>query len=263
MYNIMEFLFGNIILIIIIVTCVIIYNGIKKLKDYKQKIEETFNKVLNNYLDSKIVKTNEIINDILNKYGKEDTVSTEINRLLITIKKGATGDVNDKVNTSNAINKFKLNDQIDLNKYPYLATLKTISTFSEEEMNSLDNGIAIARREYNALALKYNEKASSFPYQSLTKLFGLNEHYVIFDATKSQIYEETYEVLQEEEPEINSLTSLNTKIPQVNKTTETIDLPILKEETFTIKHSDTILKPTNLNSSESINSDDQQNTTNM
>ena len=49
-------------------------------------------------------------------------------------------------------------------------------------MESLDNGIAIARKEYNAQAFRYNEKASSFPIQYLTKALKVKSQYSIFDA---------------------------------------------------------------------------------
>ena len=76
-------------------------------------------------------------------------------------------------------------------------------------MESLDNGSAIARKEYNAQAFRYNEKASSFPIQYLTKALKVKSQYSIFDAPKSSTYELNYEVFEEQEPEINFLTMLN------------------------------------------------------
>ena len=81
-------------------------------------------------------------------------------------------------------------------------------------MNSKENGIAIARKEYNTQAFRYNEKASSFLMQYLTKSLKLNQQYLIFDAPKASKYEENYEVFEEEEPEINSLSSLNIPMNQ-------------------------------------------------
>ena len=138
----------------------------------------------------------------------------EINRLLLLIEKGVTGNINDKVETSNAINKFKLSKKIDLKKYPFLKELEDLGTFNEEDMNSKENGIAIARKEYNTQAFRYNEKASSFLMQYLTKSLKLNQQYLIFDAPKASKYEENYEVFEEEEPEINSLSSLNIPMNQ-------------------------------------------------
>ena len=76
-------------------------------------------------------------------------------------------------------------------------------------MESLDNGIAIARKEYNTQAFRYNEKANGFPMQYLTKLLKLNSQFLIFDKPRAKKYSELYEVFEEEEPEIDSLTSLN------------------------------------------------------
>lgn len=209
MYAIMDFIFKNIILIIVIILLILIYKQYKDLKKDSIQITDIFDKVLNNYLISKIKEAEQTTASIKEKYKDNDEVKTEIDRLLITIDKGANGRINDKVECSNAINKYKPNKNIDLEKYPELADLTKLGTFTEEDMGSLNNGIAIARRDYNALAFKYNEKSSAFPIQYLTKVLGLSPYYVIFDAPKSQAYAEKFEVFEEEEPVIDTISSLN------------------------------------------------------
>lgn len=209
MYAIMDFIFKNIILIIMIVLLILIYKQYKDLKKDSIQITDIFEKVLNNYLISKIKEAEQTTASIKEKYKDSDEVKTEIDRLLITIDKGVNGRINDKVECSNAINKYKPNKNIDLEKYPELEELTRLGTFTEEDMGSLNNGIAIARRDYNALAFKYNEKSSAFPIQYLTKMLGLSPYYVIFDAPKSQSYAEKFEVFEEEEPVIDTINSLN------------------------------------------------------
>lgn len=222
----MNFIFNNIFLFVIIGIGYYIFHEYKDLKNRTDSINDLFTKTLNKYLEEKIKQAHETTSRILNEYGKEDTVSTEINRLLLMIEKGVSGSINDKVATSNAINKFKLSKKIDLKKYPYLTELETLGTFTEEDMNSKDNGIAIARKEYNTQAFRYNERASSFFMQYLTKFLKLNQQYAIFDAPKESKYEEDYEVFEEEEPEINSLSSLNR--PMSNE--ETLNKLIYKND---------------------------------
>lgn len=241
MYRIVELIFNNIILIIVILIILYIIKVYKELNDKKKKIQEKFDKVLDSYLSAKIEEARETTNRIQATYPREDEAKTEIDRLLMTINKGITGTINDKVETSNAINKFKLNKQIDLEKYSELKELSKLGTFTEEDMDSIDNGVAIARREYNALAFQYNEKSGGFPTQFIVKLLKLNSHYVIFDPPKSKAYEENYEVFEEETPELNSITSLNQQQPKE-------EVPIKTEEPkkveVKIDHSNNILKPT-------------------
>lgn len=214
MTDIMFFIFNNIFFIVIIAIGYYIYHEYKDLKARTANINDLFTKTLDKYLESKIKEAEDVTSRILKEYGKEDEVSMEINRLLLLIEKGVTGNINDKVETSNAINKFKLSKKIDLKKYPFLKELEDLGTFNEEDMNSKENGIAIARKEYNTQAFRYNEKASSFLMQYLTKSLKLNQQYLIFDAPKASKYEENYEVFEEEEPEINSLSSLNIPMNQ-------------------------------------------------
>lgn len=236
--NFMHFIFDNIFLFLIIAAGIFIYVTYRNLKERTRIINALFTQVLDEYLTKKINEAKDITDKILKEYNREDTVSTEISRLLTMIEKGITGSVNDKVATSNAINKFQLSKNINLDYYPMLAELNNIGTFTEEDMDSLDNGVAIARRDYNAEAFRYNEKANEFPIQYLTKILGLKESYIIFDPPKSKIYEQTYEVFEEEEPEINTLESMNIR------TDTSMDLPKEKEEkSIEIEHSDLVFKP--------------------
>lgn len=238
--GLMNFIFNNIILFLVIGAGIFIYTQYKNLKTKRIAINSLFTQVLDEYLTKRINEAKDITTRILQEYNREDEVNTEISRLLTMIEKGIQGSANDKVETSNAINRFKLSKNIDLDRYPMLAELNNIGTFTEEDMNSLDNGVAIARRDYNAEAFRYNEKASEFPIQYLVKLFGLREQYIIFDPPKSKMYEQTYEVFEEEEPEIHTLEAMNIR------TDTSIDLPKEKEtnKNIEIEHSDTILKPT-------------------
>lgn len=208
-----NFIFDNFILFLVIGICYYIYRQYKDLQQKTISIEEIFEKTLNSYLDSKFEEAKNLALDIKKEYGHLDRMAAEIDRLLIIIEKTETGTINDRVQASNLINKFKVDKKIDYTRYPRMLELNELGTFNEEEMESLDNGIAIARKEYNAQAFRYNEKASEIPIQYLTKAFKINSQFIIFDAPKSSKYEEDYEVFEEKEPEINSLSSLNMSIP--------------------------------------------------
>ncbi len=246
MTAIFNFIFDNFLLFVLVFLVYYVYMQYKDLKEKTIKINELFSKVLDKYLQEKINIAKETTDRILKKYGKEDTVSTEIGRLLLMIERGVTGTINDKVLTSNALNKFKLSKKIDFEKFPYLLELEKLGTFTEDDLTSVDNGVAIARREYNAQAFRYNEKASSFFMQYLTKLLKLNQQYIIFDAPVSSFYEDNYEVFEEEEPEINSLSTLNRQDSE-----EEVSLNDLlydyksSNDNVTFEHSDLVLKPKN------------------
>ena len=209
LYHIMDFIFKNIILIILIILILIIIKQYKYLKNQSVKINNIFEKTLSNYLDTKIKEAQAIANSVREEYKDIDEVKPEIDRFFITIEKGLTGNINDKVECSNAINKYKLNQKIEIQKYPNLSKLAELGTFTESDMNSVDNGIALARKEYNTLAFQYNEKSSAFPMQYLAKILGLSSHFVIFDAPKSKMYAEKYEVFEEAEPVIDTISILN------------------------------------------------------
>lgn len=238
-----NFIFNNFFLFVIIALIFYLYKEYKDLKEKTASINDLFTKTLDKYLQEKINMAKETTDRILKEYGREDTVSTEISRLLLMIEKGVSGGVNDKVATSNAINKFKLSKKIDFKRYPYLLELEKLGTFTEEDMNSQDNGIAIARREYNAQAFRYNEKTSSFIMQYLTKYTKLTQQYAIFDAPKASNYDDNYEVFEEEEPEINSLTILNREKDEEENLNDLL-LKNKEDEDIVIEHNDNILKPT-------------------
>lgn len=255
MTEIFNFIFDNFFLFVFILLCYYLYRQYKDLKEKIASINDIFTTTLDKYLQDKIKIAEDTTDRILKEYGREDTVSTEINRLLLLIEKGVKGSINDKVSTSNAINKFKLSKKIDFERYPYLLELNELGTFKEDELNDPTNEIAIARREYNAQAFRYNEKASSIIMQYMTKLLRLPSQYIIFDAQKITRYEDNYEVFEEKEPEINSLSTLNrSDSVEVEKSlndllynNENED----EEDMITIEHSDLILKP-------SINIEDEK-----
>ncbi len=241
--NLANAVFGNLFIIIFFIIVAYIVYTFKELQDKNKEIKKIFEKTLTKYLDEKITKAKETTDSILKEYGREDAVSTEINRLLLTIDKGASGNINDKVATCNALNKFKLSEQVDLEKYPELTKLNDLKMFTEEELNQMDNGLALARKDYNALAFLYNAKAGGFPIQYLTKLFGFYEKYIIFDTLSFENYHENYEVFDEVEKEVDLMDNLNLKLKdeedkkvEYNKNNEKI-------EDIVIEHTDTVIRP--------------------
>ncbi len=240
MKGLFNFIFNNAILVIVLAAIYYIYRQYKGLKDRDKDIKLEFSKILNGYLDKKIAESLEVAKEIEKEYGNVDLIRQEIERLQYSIEKGINGSINDKVEASNLLNKFKLNKKIDKEKYPNLKDLENIGTFTEEEMESVDNGLAITRKAYNAQAFRYNEKANEFPIEYLTKLFKLVPQYAIFEQRKNSTYEENFEVFEEKEPEINSLSSLNMV---TEEQTQVAEQP--KEETteVEIEHSDEVLKP--------------------
>lgn len=244
MVTIFNFIFDNIIFVVIGGFIYYLYISYKDLKKELEVINNIFTKTLDSYLKVKIDEAINTTDRILKRYGREDTVSTEINRLLLMIEKGVEGSINDKVATSNAINKFKLSKKIDFEQYPYLLELNKLGTFTDEDMNSVDNGVAIARREYNTEAFRYNEKTSGIIIQLLTKITKLPEQFIIFDAPKTSKYEEKYEVFEEtDEPEINTLTMLNRPEGPSDYLVKEEQEEIEEKEEVIIEHSDEVLKP--------------------
>ena len=218
MEGIMLFFFNNIIVFLIIGIVIYFYKKYKSLKLKSDQMRELFKKVLFPYLDGKIKYAKQVISEIQNEYFRQDTISTEINRFLLTIEKADSGSLNDIVYSANSINKFKTNKKIDMEKYPMLEKLNTLSVFTKEELESVDNGLAIARREYNSLAFKYNEEASGFLIGFLLKTTGLPERYIIFDKVNYDEdlkgkNEEVVDVIELEESEaikqMGDLSSLN------------------------------------------------------
>ena len=246
MQALFNLIFDNFILVFIIASIYYIYKQYKDLQERTISMNDIFIKTLNDYLEKKFSEAKNLAESIKKEYGHIDKIAAEVDRLLIIIEKSSSGEINDLVATSNAINKYKVDKKINSKKYPRMLELNSLGIFDEEDMESLDNGIAIARKEYNTQAFRYNEKASSFPIQYLTKYLKLNSQYSIFDAPKSSTYELDYEVFEEQEPEIHSLTVLNFSRTDEPDNTE---LPAqLDEEDLEIEYNDAILKPsTNIN----------------
>ena len=240
-----KIIFNDMIPILCFLFIVYVVLQIKKLGEYKKEIQKRFNQVLTEYLNKKINEAKEVTDNILKEYGREDAVSTEISRLLTTIEKGQSGDINDKVYTSNAINKFRLSKDVDLERYPSLAKLKELGTFNEADMASVDNGVALARKEYNTYAFRYNQVASGFPVQYVTGLVGLKSHYNIFGNPKTTHYDVNYETLDSNIEEDNSLSALNyssvDREEQKKEEIEKLDMP--EEKEVQIEHSDVVFKP--------------------
>lgn len=209
MYSIMEFIFNNIIWIILILIIFYFVKEYKYLKDRISNMNKQFHDTLDAYLIRKVQEAKQIVEMLLIEYNEEDTIKTELARLLIIMEKGETGSINEKVETSNALNKYKLSKQLDIDKYPKLRELDYIGTFTEEDINSLDNGVKLARTTYNKEAILYNEKASSFLMQYLTKIVNLNTNYVIFDQTSNLTQNQSIEILQDKEEITDTLSNLN------------------------------------------------------
>ncbi len=247
MQTIFNFIFDNFLLIVVILLGWYIFTQYKDLKAKNAKIKDLFTKMLNPYLEGKINEAKSLAEEIKEEYITNKEIETEMTRLLTIIEKGITGTINEKVDTSNTINKYKAPKDIDLEKYPKIEKLNELGTFNEEDVDAENDGISIARREYNANAFRYNEKTGGFPMTYLVKMLGLPQSYKIFDAPKSSSYELNYEVFEEEEPEINSLTSLNRSTP--TKSGDLNELMMKKEqkpqvERALINESDKIVSPT-------------------
>ncbi len=230
---IMNYIFNNILLIAFVLFGYYVYRQYKDLKNRIVEINTSFSKVLDKYLKEKIEYAKQTTDRILKEYGKEDEISLDINRFLMIIESGENGTVIDKVKACNAINKYKINKKIDLEEYPYLKELNNLQIFSNEDLASVDNGIALARQEYNAQAFKYNEKASSMPINYLTKFLKIPDQFPIFDALKSDQYEENFEVFEEDETMDNSLLAMLNRKEEVIETKKDVteeDLPEIKKD---------------------------------
>ena len=251
MATIMNFIFDNILLVLLAFVVYYIYHTYKTLKELTSKINYTFSNGLDDYIKTKIKEVTDLANRLSKEHEGEVIVTNETTRLMTMIKQGKAELINDKVEISNAINRFKLSKNIDFEKYPYLKELEKIGIFNDEDMESVDNGIAIARREYNAQAFRYNEKTSSSIVQFLTKITNFPAKYLTFEKTKSMTYQEDYEVFDEEEPEINTLASLNyvhkktieeKKVVEDKRNDGIITEEDLPQE-ITIEHTDNVIKP--------------------
>ena len=240
MYQIMEFFFNNIILFIIILIIIYIVKEYNFLKRKVQNIQKQFTDFLDSYLITKMNEAKSLTANLLNEYKDVEEIKNELTRLLIIIEKGSTGTINEKVEASNALNKYQFSKQIAIEKYPSLKQLSSIGTFIENDKNTLNNGVKLARITYNAEAFRYNEKASSFLMQNLIKLLELNTHFVIFDQPISTMYDINFEVLQEPVQKLESLSNLNyihkEELPKLNSNKE-------EQSNIKIDHTNTIIKP--------------------
>ena len=158
MYNIVEFLLNNFIFILIGLIALYIFLTYKSLADKKTRMKRQFDKILDTYLGNKINLANNTANLILNEYGREDAVRTEIIRLQVIIQKGISGTIADKVETANVLNKYKVSKEIDVTRYPHFKELENISPFYDIDIHSITDDVAIARREYNKTAMDYVSK---------------------------------------------------------------------------------------------------------
>ena len=209
MYKIMEFLFINIIPLLIVGFIIYVIYIYKQLNNIKDKMQYLFDKHLNNYLGSKIKLANDTSTKIINEYGREDAIRTEIIRLRVIIEKGINGTIPDKVNTSNVINKYKVSKEIDTERYPYFKELANIKTFHDIELDSITDDIALARKDYNDLARKYNELAGGSVMQYIVKVLNTEPQFPVFEHIHQEKYSDKYEELEMEEPEINKISTLN------------------------------------------------------
>lgn len=209
MYKIMEFLFINIIPLLIIGFIIYVIYIYKQLNNIKEKMQHLFDKTLNNYLGSKIKLANDTSTRIINEYGREDAIRTEIIRLRVIIEKGINGSITDKVNTSNVINKYQVSKGIDIERYPYFKELENIKTFYDIELDSITDDIALARKDYNDLARKYNELAGSSLMQYIVKILNIETQFPVFEHINQESYSDKFEELEIEEPEINKISNLN------------------------------------------------------
>jgi hypothetical protein len=227
MQQIFNFIFDNFLLVVggLLIWYIIVQY--RDLKDKTLKIKDLFDKELNKYIEAKVNEVKKISDEIKTLCGEEKEIETEMVRLTTIVEKGINGTITEKVETCNAINKYKSPKNIDLEEFPMIEKLNELGIFNEEDIDSEHDSVSIARREYNALAFRYNEKAISFPMNIITKLLRLAPSYKIFDPPKSSSYELNYEVFEEEEPEINSLTSLNRSVP--TKTEDLNELMMKKE----------------------------------
>ena len=246
MYNIVEFILNNFIFILIALIALYIFLTYKSLADKKTRMQRQFDKSLDNYLGNKINLANNTANLILNEYGREDAIRTEIIRLQVIIKKGIEGSIADKVETANVLNKYHVSKEIDVNRYPHFKELENISPFYDIDIHSITDDVAIARRDYNKIAMDYNEKAGGTPTQYIVKLLQLEPSFPVFDSIIQENYSDKYEAFEEIEPEINNISDLNVRsnVPRVVAVKEEAKPNENPTPVVQIDYSNEIFKPT-------------------
>ena len=156
--------------ILLVVTFYIIglYN---RLIDAKNRIEDQFTQI-DLELRHKIELTNSII-EIVNKMTKhEEKIINELSQGINKYEK--TKNINDKINTSNNINKqlfkiFNLKETYtDLKKNKNFISL-------QEKIENIDDKINYARTFYNDVVLDYNNLREQFPSNLVAKVFKFKE----------------------------------------------------------------------------------------
>ena len=138
MQTIFNFIFDNFLLVVAVILGWYIFNQYKDLKAKTAKIKDLFTKVLSPYLDEKINEAKSLAEEIKNEYGHDKELETEMTRLQTIIEKGITGTINEKVETSNAINKYKANKKIDLEKQNAFC-LRAESIMKKIQNNKVEN----------------------------------------------------------------------------------------------------------------------------
>lgn len=246
MYKIMEFLFINIIPLLILAFIIYVIYVYKQLNNIKDKMQRLFDNHLNNYLGNKIKLANDTSTKIINEYGREDAIRTEIIRLRVIIEKGINGTITDKVNTSNVINKYKVSKDIDTERYPYFKELENIKTFYDIELDSITDDIALARKDYNDLARQYNEQAGGSVMQYVIKLLKIESQFPVFEHIEQEKYSDRYEVFEMEEPEINKISTLNLVEQKEEDTTQEGKPNANPTPDIQIEHTKGTFKPTNM-----------------
>lgn len=248
MRDLFNFVFDRWYIFLFIGSMFYIYIKYKALKEESHTVQEKFKERLYPYLDERFKKYKNIVMDLLDEYLIEE-IQIELKRIDKIIEPGIGGTLNNYVDVSNKINKLKLNSKLDLNRFPKLDQINSFQTFTTEEIESIDNGLEFARKEYNTLAFRYNEKALEFPMQYLVSILQLPSQYILFDTPKKDTYSNDFEEFEEEEPEIDSLANLNKQLMR-RENVLLEDLPKKKKDAeIVIEHSDSTIKP-------SINLDD-------
>ena len=107
MQMIFNFIFDNFLLVVGGILIWYIVVQYKDLKEKTTKIKNLFEKTLNPYLEEKINEAKTVADEIKEEYVNNKEIETEITRLMTIIEKGITGTINEKVETSNTINKYK------------------------------------------------------------------------------------------------------------------------------------------------------------
>ena len=112
MATIMNFIFDNILLVLLAFVVYYIYHTYKTLKELTSKINYTFSNGLDDYIKTKIKEVTDLANRLSKEHEGEVIVTNETTRLMTMIKQGKAELINDKVEISNAINRFKLSKNI-------------------------------------------------------------------------------------------------------------------------------------------------------